>query len=540
MLAIELKFPTGKLHATPWGRHVNEGAVEWPPSPWRILRALIAVWHHKFPSVSEAEMRALIDALATAPHYNLPQVSDGHTRHYMPTYDSKTKIFDTFIAISPQDGVIVSWPDIELSDEQSQLLAKLLEAMSYFGRAESWTIARVLPDYDGKPNTSPLNGHGVQAGEELVRVLSPTSAEEHASWRKKMLEDLMQQAHDEKLLKEAKKAAAGKKHTPPEKVKLTPGEIEKEAQKLPETIFDALHLETDELRKAGWNRPPASEWTDYVRPRQNLRITKSYSPPMQETLPTVARFAVAGAVRPLLTEAILIGDRVRKSLLKISDAAPVFLGKDVDSNAITPSQGHQHAHYLCESNNDRQGRITHVTVYAPQGFDLLAEKWLNQFNKTWGNDGHDLQYVLLGIGQPQDFGGIDEKKGQSPILATSQVWVSRTPFLPTHHFHIRGYDNSFPAARNEAIKRELTKNVRKELESRARFPFAENEVQIEWLPAKNWLKFKRHRYSGGGTQGNSSGFGLRLTFSKPVQGPIILGYGCHYGLGLFSPEGSQK
>ncbi|MFH1303100.1 MAG: type I-U CRISPR-associated protein Csb2, partial [Planctomycetota bacterium] len=52
MIAIEMKFPTGKLHATPWGRHVNEGAVEWPPSPWRFLRALLAVWHHKFHDVT--------------------------------------------------------------------------------------------------------------------------------------------------------------------------------------------------------------------------------------------------------------------------------------------------------------------------------------------------------------------------------------------------------------------------------------------------------------------------------------------------------
>jgi len=42
VIAISFKFPAGRYHATPWGRHVNEGAVEWPPSPWRILRALEA------------------------------------------------------------------------------------------------------------------------------------------------------------------------------------------------------------------------------------------------------------------------------------------------------------------------------------------------------------------------------------------------------------------------------------------------------------------------------------------------------------------
>ncbi len=35
---IKLTFPAGRYHATPWGRHVNEGVAEWPPSPWRLLR----------------------------------------------------------------------------------------------------------------------------------------------------------------------------------------------------------------------------------------------------------------------------------------------------------------------------------------------------------------------------------------------------------------------------------------------------------------------------------------------------------------------
>ena len=33
MTTIELTFPAGRYHATPWGRHVNEGAVEWPLLP---------------------------------------------------------------------------------------------------------------------------------------------------------------------------------------------------------------------------------------------------------------------------------------------------------------------------------------------------------------------------------------------------------------------------------------------------------------------------------------------------------------------------
>ena len=53
MLLIELAFPAGRYHATPWGRHVNEGVCEWPPSPYRLVRALYDAWKRKRPDWPE-------------------------------------------------------------------------------------------------------------------------------------------------------------------------------------------------------------------------------------------------------------------------------------------------------------------------------------------------------------------------------------------------------------------------------------------------------------------------------------------------------
>jgi len=40
------------------------------------------------------------------------------------------------------------------------------------------------------------------------------------------------------------------------------------------------------------------------------------------------------------------------------------------------------------------------------------------------------------------------------------------------------------------------------------------------------------------------GFAVRLLFDDPVPGPIALGYGCHFGLGLFAalvpPSNSER
>jgi len=52
-----------------------------------------------------------------------------------------------------------------------------------------------------------------------------------------------------------------------------------------------------------------------------------------------------------------------------------------------------------------------------------------------------------------------------------------------------------------------------------------------------WLKFRRDRNHGNGRRASSGyGYGFRIIFPEPVSGPIALGYGAHFGLGLFVPE----
>src|SRR5437016_943482 len=114
MTVLELSFPAGRYHATPWGRHVNEGAVEWPPSPWRIVRALIATWHLKAKAdVADATMRSLVEKLSAPPRFHLPPASASHTRHYMPFNEGKnektTKVFDTFIQLAEGSAILVAW-----------------------------------------------------------------------------------------------------------------------------------------------------------------------------------------------------------------------------------------------------------------------------------------------------------------------------------------------------------------------------------------------------------------------------------------------
>src|SRR5262245_17648022 len=157
MIAIKLRFLAGRFHATPWGRHVNEGVAEWPPSPWRLLRALIAVARRaQVDGVTEAHLQRLVEVLSAPPAFRLPPATTAHTRHYDQANDG-VKFFDTFVAVAPREEVVCQWPDVELGEEYRQALRALLAALNTFGRAESWCEAELCDDSDlPEPNCRPL------------------------------------------------------------------------------------------------------------------------------------------------------------------------------------------------------------------------------------------------------------------------------------------------------------------------------------------------------------------------------------------------
>ena len=117
MIAIGVRFLAGRYHATPWGRHVNEAAPEWPPSPWRLLRGLVATWKRKVPELDQGKVESILRALAAPPQFSLPPATVGHTRHYMPWFkkgpDDRTLVFDAFVAVPREVRLVALWPGVE-------------------------------------------------------------------------------------------------------------------------------------------------------------------------------------------------------------------------------------------------------------------------------------------------------------------------------------------------------------------------------------------------------------------------------------------
>ncbi|MEJ5237883.1 MAG: type I-U CRISPR-associated protein Csb2 [Limisphaera sp.] len=511
MLLLRILPAAGRFHATPWGRHVNEGAVEWPPSPWRFLRALVATWHLKAKTdLAEPLVRQLVDTLAAQlPVFWLPRATLGHTRHYMPVIESKKTesklVYDAFIHA---DGpLIIAW-DMELPSELREALALLCGRLTYFGRAESVVEARVLTNLPGfEPNARPLpENEPVPEGTELVRVLCPETPQNYARWL-----ELHAHARSAQASKSKGRSRKSKTSGPP----------------IPGSLYDALQTDTGDLQQAGWTLPPGSRWVDYVRPARCFEPAPIRATRISRALPTVARFSLASAVPPRLTRAVSVAERIHQSLVKYSEQAPVFSGKQEGQ----PLEGHQHAFILCEANG-RRDAITHVTVFAPMGFDGRARRALEILTRhgVWGHGGHDIQLVLLGLGGPDLF-------PDCKLFGPARVWRSLTPFVATRHpkthrdgrpkLDADGWWIGSPAHDLRRLLAELGKPMPTRIEPLETIPVGSRRLRP--------LEFQTERLHGEGRRGARTGTAFQLVFPEPVTGPLALGYGAHFGLGLFIP-----
>jgi len=303
MIAIAFRFPAGRYHATPWGRHVNEAEVEWPPSPWRILRALIATWHRKADQerYPETLLQGLIERMAEVlPHYRLPPGVRAHTRHYMPQGKpgETSLVFDAFVRLDAQAELIAAWPGLDLSAEERELLAALLRDIGFLGRAESWVEARLVEDWQDAPNCVPSElSVNLQTGEALepVRLIAPLDGKAYAERRRKMIAE---HGLDARKLNKTQKQIL---------------------ETMPERLLDALQVDTAALHNAGWSQPPSSRFVTYQRPYDCLSVAPRPQPRRSSVHVTTARLILIGKPLPRIEDAVRIGEVVRKAVVKQAD-----------------------------------------------------------------------------------------------------------------------------------------------------------------------------------------------------------------------------
>lgn len=379
MLGIGIQYILGRIHATPWGTHVNDGAVELAPSQFRMCRALYAVARtNVLLQPRRAAIDAAVETLACAdpPSYRVPPSTPSHTRHYLPSRQHSPsqpgetdRVLDAFLAISPEDELQVWW-DATLDDEAREALSAAARAVPYLGRSESLCTMRVLDEQEP---------HG---------ALNVVPTEERA---------------------------AGVAATTTELLCVTA-----------DAPLDVMGVDVSTMRRKRLRQPVGTRFVTYaVSPPD--RTGEDREPPRAG--PTIARFRVADSRRPSFREAVALAEAMRTALQSRYGRrngraqSPCFSGRNGD---VPRSDQHRHAHYLVTP--DPEGRrADHIVVWAPEGFSPREVETLATLSVVhhWSFES-DLRVALTAL-------GTEDELGPRSLLGESARWRSLTPFaLPRH------------------------------------------------------------------------------------------------------------
>ena len=463
---LQVEFPWGRYHATPWGRNVNEGLPEWPVSPWRVLRALFATWKNRCAHLRAEDVEVALAQLTGSPTIYAPAMKPAHLRHYMPQIGHRsigkpdtTITFDPFAVIDSRVPVFFEW-NVDMAAAPRKALDELVAALSYLGRSESICDAALVS-----------------------RVQHP----ELVLWR-----------------------PAG------------PGD-RTDAEVLcvghPFKLSNLLQS-PDTVRKNRRIVPAGSHLVPYTKadPSQVAAATTGWRPTY-----TAVRLAVHPRPRPTMSNAVVVGELLRRAALKKHGVPSEALSGKTSSGERNRGK-HQHAHYLSLAQGRRPDAgepIDSLVVWAPgllNGDELAAlaqVKWLRAGRSASGVP--DIAVAVAAFGAVEDIA--------PEIVGPSHVWISRTPFAPSRHRQKRSWVEHIQVE----ISRELS--VYRDLPVPASVKVLDGDTR----------KYRRYRLPPKETIGVGRRAALvEVKFKHPVEGPIILGSLSHFGLGLFLPAESES
>lgn len=501
-VVLRQSFPLGRFHATPW--RVNPFADhlgEWPPSPWRLVRAVVARWYQwKRETGGEddaAELDQLVRALCESSYYfRLPvNARRGRPlRQYQPAEFSwnpadkgkaavrsyGTTLYQDNYWCVPRDEAGVVWWLIEGDDWTPPLLEVLdrcLERLIYFGRAETLTAIRRVDGETPEPNCALRNGSHSPAA---VRVLVPER---------------------------------GATRTDVERVTNDP----LAARNIPlgaRTMYAELPL-----------APPAREEPLVQRSSSDCQLVQlaigwSVAPEFRAVVRLTARFRSAVLQEHLRLKTGSKSATWRAAPASLRDAIAEMTGKDAEEK---PLHGNRHAEFLVWWENALPTRLLIWRSGRPFDEDERAAILLAAARQiSWAAAGSDaeawkIRLVPLDTAVPAP-PGFDETR--------AAVWESLTPYVPPRHYLRGGKPRASESLPNQ-IRREL---ILREVN-------AGEQIDVQEIASPAWVAVHSPRIKAAERAflGDRRGYWVRLSFQEPIAGPLRLGHSSSFGLGLFKP-----
>jgi len=506
-IVLRQTFPFGRFHATPWKvSPYDDPHGEWPPSPWRLLRALLArsfQYGRETGEVTEEQQAALVSAFAGSRiEWFLPPATwrGPGLRQYQPAefqwnpaaakepgmkgYKT-TKAADPFWvtdrdADADSEGALLWFFDgLGWTSETLALLDACAARLTYFGRAESITeLERIAESLN--PNSAPNC------------ILSPT-----------------------------------RKQGSVPVLTLYPGA----------TLADALRT-SDSPELANGDVPPGACWSFAERPA--CTTAKPIRKPMKEREPVQwMQFALGSRIPIYERSAVILTNRFRGAAAKrllsaiaenriddwkkapraVQESGASLTGKDASGEPLT---GHQHAVFFLHFEG---GEATRLCAWCEKPFTHQEQVAMLHASNS------ELSITYKESSWAASLIPLDKLVPPPPAIpqVSSQCWKSMTPYVPARHV----FGRSGKVKAGESIEEQIAE----ELASRG-LPTA--EVTVEEGSAR-WMKVHQPRRTrDGSTNDDKRGYIVQLKFSQPVRGPIFLGHSCHFGLGLFVPTNGSN
>lgn len=584
---LAARFPFGRYAATPWFRSRREHVanVEWPPSPWRISRALLATAHRIGNDHLVNDAVALVRQFAIAePRYLLPPTSEVVYAQWMPQLEFddsplaslRSENGHTLLAVPPEREMYVRWPGLSLTESQRSLLSRLLDATPYLGQSVSicmLELRSVLPERGRDEAVAVPKAEeaelGERGGDRLVfRLLAPEPAVKR--------EELEISTGDGVV--KAMPAPPGSRWVEyvldtPRRARVRPEpRVVSIVHRLEGALRPAVssHYHPDAGVRRGVGQVPTLE--------QLVRQACVGLPPGTVVLPAdddldgraerlviqLAQPSSTSEIRNVLAPPVrLVGPGI-DCALRLEGVEWVETGTTTRSRQAVPSrEGERHllifslessvrplladALVVCEAFRRRllgvAGRRLGAHAIPPRlsgrtpDGKRLEEDHSHIHFLAASTDGREIDTV--GAWCPAGLTALDQSivRGTTlPPLLGSAILLRETDRDPFSGPALRFRSSTpflpvrHPKSRRGTVIDTPAEQVARELERRG-FASVERILSLEGP----WQTFRIVRQRRQGAFTYLGAYGFELEFAEPVRGPIALGRNSHFGMGLFLP-----
>jgi CRISPR-associated protein Csb2 len=479
-MIIAIHLLLNQYQANAWHHAHCEGLIDWPPAPWRILRAIVAgSYNVHLPKKHQATLKGLLHKMAQVePEYYLPKAT--YIQHRSPRPQMKPgkppeikpgkTLYAAGLLLDEEDSTLFIRYPFELSETEDLVLRLIFNGLTYLGRKEAaakWEIVEEMPESNAIPNPE---GTKIVAtpdsnldAEQLWATLNSSAADVFAKNKQAVFPGVGQTAYQ---LKDPNLAQLQKRKD--------------------EDSSSAVHIVT-------------------------LDAIADHPIPLQY--------------------AHELCYNLHRSLVKRCPS-PVFTGQEMGE----PRQNHSHT-FIQPIPDSEQRYIKRLQLVATEGYssDALAsisailfvragEQWVNlqltDFSKSLGTPHQQWKTVTPMFltrfpktlrGKPRYFSGTQYQKDGPEHQALKYL-----RFLD--HLGLSGTPTFQATPTGLGM-------------------YLDGELAVEAQPCEPWDKFWKWQLARtNGKKVGRVGYQITLSFANAVQAPIGLGYACHYGLGTLLPN----